>query len=91
MRADTEGELPLELQSVVESLAEQAHEHWKQQRIRDGWTLGPERDDRQRKHPGLVAYCELPESEREYDRRVVIGALKALLALGFRVSRDGAR
>ena len=83
-----EDEIPKELAGVVETLAEQAHEHWAQQRRQDGWTWGPERDDRARKHPCLVPYAQLPETEREYDRRVVIGALKALLELGYRITRE---
>jgi hypothetical protein len=86
-----EDDIPKELQSVIESLAERAHEHWTAQRIRDGWTWGPERDDQARTHPCLVPYADLRESDREYDRRVVIGALKALLELGFRIARDGSR
>jgi hypothetical protein len=84
-----EDEIPKELQSVIASLAEHAHERWAQQRIRDGWTWGPERNDEARTHPCLVPYADLCESEREYDRQVVTGTLKALVKLGFRIARDG--
>ena len=84
-----ENEIPKELAGVVETLAERAHEHWAQQRMQDGWTWGPERDDRARRHPCLVPYGQLPESERDYDRRVAIGVLKALLELGYRITREG--
>ena len=84
-----ENEIQKELAGVVETLAERAHEHWAQQRMQDGWTWGPERDDRARRHPCLVPYGQLPESERDYDRRVAIGVLKALLELGYRITREG--
>ena len=35
----------------------------------------------------LVPYSELPESEKEYDRRTALGALKLILALGYRIEK----
>ena len=52
------------LQSLLEKLAENTHEVWSAQRIRDGWTHGPTRDDTAKKHSCLVPYADLPESER---------------------------
>jgi hypothetical protein len=74
-----------ELQPLLEKLAQNAHEVWAQKRIEDGWTLGPRRDDAQRKHPCLVPYEQLPESEKEYDRALVNQTLKTILALGYRI------
>jgi RyR domain len=82
--------LPPELNALTEQLAENAHDLWAQQRLADGWSLGPRRDDQAKKHPCLVAYKELPESEKEYDRQAATGTLKAILALGYRVERDKA-
>ena len=76
-----------ELQPLLESLARNAHEIWAQQRIRDGWTYGAHRDDVKLTHPGLVPYENLSESEKEYDRVMVNGVLKAILALGYRVTK----
>src|SRR2546425_816815 len=33
-----------------------AHEIWAQQRLADGWTYGPTRDDAAKRHPCLLAY-----------------------------------
>lgn len=74
-----------DLEQLTERLSENAHELWAQQRIKDGWTLGPKRDDAKKKHPCLVPYAELPESEKEYDRVVAKGVVKAILALGYRI------
>jgi RyR domain len=46
------------------------------------------RDYQAKKHPRLVSYEELPESEKEYDRHAAMGTLKAMLALGYRIERD---
>ena len=75
------------LEALTERLAEHAHDLWAIQRLTDGWSLGPARDDDRKLHPCLVPYEELPEREKQYDRVAVIGTLKAILALGYRIER----
>ena len=70
---------------LTERLAEHAHDVWASQRLADGWTLGPKRDDAGKQHPCLVPYAELPESEKQYDRNAAMETLKAILALGYRI------
>lgn len=77
--------LPSGLDSLVEQLAEHVHDVWSAERLAEGWTYGPQRDDVAKAHPGLVPYSELSESEKEYDRRTAMGTLKAVLALGYRL------
>ena len=82
----TEGlDLPSELLPLTERLAENAHDLWAAQRLAQGWTYGPQRDDAKKFHPCLVAYEELPESEKEYDRIAALGTLKAILQLGYHI------
>ncbi len=71
--------------ALTERLAENVHDIWARQRVADGWTYGPFRDDRAKKHPCLVPYDRLPESEKVYDRHVAMQTLKAIIALGYRV------
>ena len=78
-------ELSRELAVLVEQLAENAHEMWAEQRMREGWTYGPTRDDVGKKHPCLVPYGDLPDSEKEYDRLAAVGTLKLVLVLGYRI------
>lgn len=75
------------LRGLVERRAANVHDHWAMKRIADGWTHGPHRDDAARKHPDLVPYDELPETEKEYDRRTAVETLKAIVALGYRIVR----
>ncbi len=77
--------LPADLVGLTERLAENAHDLWARQRLAEGWTCGPRRDDALKQHPCLVPYAELPESEKRYDRETAIGTLKAILALGYRI------
>jgi hypothetical protein len=79
--------LTKEIEELTELLAENAHDLWAQQRLSDGWTYGPHRNDGAKQHPCLRPYSELPEQEKEYDRRAALGALKAILALGYRIER----
>jgi len=77
--------LPLTLTALMEKLAENTHDVWAATRIAQGWTYGPSRDDANKKHPCLVPYADLPESEKEYDRNTAGETLKAILTMGYRV------
>ena len=88
----TEGvTLPPELGALVEQLAENNHDHWARQRINEGWTYGPQRDDARKTHPDLVPYGELPEEEKEYDRISVVETLKVILMLGYDIVPKGSQ
>ena len=76
-----------EIREITERLAENAHDRWAQQRLSEGWTYGPSRDDERKKHPGLVPYSELSEGEKEYDRIAVLQTLKSIIALGYQIRR----
>jgi len=77
--------LPESLTPLLEQLAKNTHEVWAAQRAKDGWVLGPQRDDARKHHPCLVPYDQLPESEKEYDRQTAREALKAVLVLGYQI------
>ena len=76
-------QLPATLQQLLEKLADNTHEVWAAQRIKDGWTYGEKRDDAKKHNPCLVPYADLPESEKEYDRKTAAEALKAVILLGY--------
>ena len=80
-------ELDQSLLQLVEMLARNTHDVWSQQRIADGWSYGPYRDDQKKEHPGLIPYEQLDESEKEYDRRTAVEVLKAILAMGYRIEK----
>lgn len=74
---------PAELESLREAIAENTHEVWAAGRIKEGWTYGPERDDKLKKHPDLIPYSELTEGEKQYDRDTAENAIKLVIILGF--------
>ena len=81
-------ELPPDVEGLREHLAENIHDVWAAQRIAQGWTYGPERDDTKKTHPCLVPYDRLPDSEKEYDRQSAVQTLKLILALGYSVRKE---
>ena len=84
-------ELPGAVLDLAEKLAENTHDVWARQRIAEGWTYGPVRDDARKETPCLVPYADLPESEKDYDRRTALESLKVILASGFEIKpRDDA-
>ena len=80
--------LPENLIELTEQLAEQVHEIWAQGRVAEGWTYGEQRNDQNKITPCLVPYAELPDSEREYDRKTAIETLKLVMALGYQIEKQ---
>lgn len=80
-------ELPKDLTLLAEEMARNVHEVWAQTRMEQGWTYGAERNDAQKKHPCLVAYDELSEEEKTYDRNTSVETIKLILKLGFKITR----
>lgn len=76
-------ELSDDLMELSERLAENAHENWAEQRMKDGWKYGAHRSDEKKQHPCLVPYCLLSDEEKEYDRILSIETLKVLVAMGY--------
>lgn len=83
----SEIELSDELMELAEQLAENVHEVWSQTRIGQGWTYGPQRDDAKKHHPCLIAYGDLTEDEKVYDRETSQQTLKVIQKLGFEIKK----
>lgn len=76
-------ELPEELNELREALAENAHDVWAVERMAQGWTYGPKRDDDKKENPCMVPYSQLPESEKVFDREMAESSLKLVKAIGY--------
>jgi ryanodine receptor 2 len=79
--------LPPGVEPLTERLAENAHDIWAQQRLKEGWTWGAQRDDVAKRNPCLIPYAALPDSEKVYDRRAAMETLKAIIVLGYRIEK----
>jgi len=84
----TDVKLPEELEQLVEEMAKNVHEIWAQGRINQGWTYGKKRDDVLKHHPCLIAYEDLPEEEKVYDRNTSVETLKLIMKLGFKIEKS---
>lgn len=81
-------ELDDDLRRMTDLIAKHAHDLWAQQRLSDGWTWGETRCDINKKHPCLVPYEELPDSEKIYDIQAAMGIIKAMMALGYVIRKS---
>lgn len=78
-------ELTEDLIELREAIAENAHEVWADARKKEGWTYGKVRDDANKKHPDLIPYSALSDSEKEYDRIMALNTIKLVRKLGFKI------
>ena len=74
-----------DLTELQEAIAENAHEIWAKNRRDQGWSYGPERNDQKKETPDMIPYCNLPESEKLYDREMAMQTLKLVKKLGFEI------
>lgn len=80
-------ELSPEIIALSEMIAKNVHEVWAASRISEGWIYGKERNDTLKQHPCLIPYEELPEIEKEYDRKTALQTLKLIQKLGFDIQK----
>lgn len=83
---DTTGiSLSTDIVELGERIAENVHDVWAESRIREGWSYGKQRNDATKKHPCLVPYSELSDSEKEYDRNTAMETLKLITKFGYKI------
>ena len=79
--------LSRELLDLTEKIAENVHDVWAEGRIKEGWTFGNVKDSVSKTTPMLVPYSELPESEKDYDRKTALETLKVIIKLGYTIEK----
>lgn len=79
--------LPDTLTDLTEYIAENAHEEWAKARIKEGFVYAPENDKDNKKNKDLIPYCELIDSEKEYDRKMAMNTLKVLYKMGYKIEK----
>jgi len=67
----------------LELLARMEHDRWWADRILDGWTHNPVRDNQRKFHPNLVPYDELTEPIKQLDRDSVLQMVEILDGEGY--------
>jgi len=72
----------------IELLAQLEHERWFRERVSQGWTYGPKRDNERKIHPDLVSWAVLPDGEREKDRDAIRAIPGILRDAGYQIRRQ---
>jgi len=76
-------------QDEIELMAKMEHERWCKQKMDQGWTFGPLRNEKIKEHPSLIAWDDprFSELEKDKDRDTVRQIPKYLALAGFQVFR----
>ncbi|XP_057715471.1 ryanodine receptor 3-like isoform X6 [Corythoichthys intestinalis] len=70
---------------LVEKLAENAHNVWAKDRIKQGWTYGIQQDLKSKRNPRLVPYALLDERTKKSNRDSLREAIRTLIGYGYNV------
>ncbi|XP_063007651.1 ryanodine receptor 2 isoform X6 [Melospiza melodia melodia] len=70
-------------EAMVDKLAENAHNVWARDRIRQGWTYGIQQDVKNRRNPRLVPYALLDDRTKKSNKDSLREAVRTLLGYGY--------
>nr|XP_021335867.1 ryanodine receptor 2 [Danio rerio] len=70
-------------EAMVDKLAENAHNVWARDRIRQGWTYGIQQDIKNKRNPRLVPYVLLDERTKKSNKDSLREAVRTLLGYGY--------
>lgn len=74
----------------IELMAKMEHDHWMEERQKDGWEYAPgPKDIIKKKSPSLIPWDELSRKEKEKDRNPVRNIPGFLAKAGFQIYRRG--
>ena len=74
-----------DIMALRELIAENVHDTWALNRLSEGWTWGPVRDDYKKTNPCIVPYKYLSDAEKAYDRDTAMETIKLIYKLGFKI------
>ncbi|XP_035389753.1 ryanodine receptor 2 isoform X3 [Electrophorus electricus] len=70
-------------EAMVDKLAENAHNVWARDRIRQGWTYGIQQDVKNKRNPRLVPYALLDDRTKKSNKDSLREAVRTLLGYGY--------
>uniref|UniRef100_A0ABM5FAI2 Ryanodine receptor 3 n=1 Tax=Pogona vitticeps TaxID=103695 RepID=A0ABM5FAI2_9SAUR len=70
---------------LVDKLAENAHNVWAKDRIKQGWTYGIQQDLKNKRNPRLVPYSLLDERTKKSNRDSLREAVRTVAAYGYNI------
>ena len=72
----------------ITKMAKMSHERWMQEKLRNGWKWGSERDEGKKIHPDLVPWDSLSEGEKNKNLDIVRNILKLIEEVGHEIIRE---
>uniref|UniRef100_UPI00358EA68B ryanodine receptor 2-like n=1 Tax=Myxine glutinosa TaxID=7769 RepID=UPI00358EA68B len=70
-------------EALVDKLAENAHNVWARDRIRQGWTYGIQQDLNNRRNPRLIPYALLDDRTKKSNKDSLREAVRTLMGCGY--------
>uniref|UniRef100_A0A8C4NJ27 Ryanodine receptor 2 n=1 Tax=Eptatretus burgeri TaxID=7764 RepID=A0A8C4NJ27_EPTBU len=70
-------------EALVDKLAENAHNVWARDRIRQGWTYGIQQDLKNRRNPRLIPYALLDDRTKKSNKDSLREAVRTLMGCGY--------
>ncbi|CAN0250954.1 unnamed protein product [Lampetra fluviatilis] len=70
-------------EAMVDKLAENAHNVWARDRIRQGWTYGIQQDIKNKRNPRLIPYALLDERTKKSNKDSLREAVRTLIGCGY--------
>ncbi|XP_008397627.1 ryanodine receptor 3 isoform X4 [Poecilia reticulata] len=70
---------------LVDKLAENAHNVWAKDRIKQGWTYGIQQDLKSKRNPRLVPYVLLDERTKKSNRDSLREAIRTMIGYGYNI------
>ncbi|XP_053330601.1 ryanodine receptor 3 [Spea bombifrons] len=70
---------------LVDKLAENAHNVWAKDRIKQGWTYGIQQDLKNKRNPRLVPYALLDERTKKSNRDSLREAVRTFIGYGYNI------
>jgi ryanodine receptor 2 len=87
----THVEVPSCLDVISDDLAENIHEVWAVNKINEGFTYGPTRNDDLKHNPCLTSFKNLSKKDKAYDVEMAFQTIRTLLALGYQIGIESTK
>jgi len=73
--------------ATILKLSKAEHDRWMNEKLANGWTYAPVRDNAQKHHPMLIPFEQLSQEEKDKDTAIVKNMIPLLASVGLGVYR----
>jgi len=72
----------------VTLMAQLEHDHWCREKTSEGWNYGSDKDSDKKTNPSILPWEELPEREKEKNKKFIWDLPRLLARAGFQIERE---